>query len=110
MVSGPASRPVAVSFSRNSRIRSTVSVGVVVGTLWGRRECGSKGGVALGPVAGEELEQPGLRDAVGGGDIADGTVLDHHGGDQQSVQCHARTLGPGRRSVRDDSRHHSAMS
>ena len=69
-----------------------------------------EGGLALGLVAGEELEQPGLRDAVLGGDIADGSVLDHHGGDQQSVQCHARTLEPGRRSVRDDSRHHSGMS
>ena len=94
MVSGPASRPVAVSFSRSSRIRSTVSVGVVVGTL-GATGAGLEGGLALGPVAGEELEEPGLRDAVLGGDVADGSVLDHHGGDQQSVQCHARTLEPG---------------
>jgi hypothetical protein len=39
---------VAVSFSRSSRIRSTVSVGVVVGTLWGRRERDSK---AVSPSA-----------------------------------------------------------
>jgi hypothetical protein len=52
---------------------------------------------ALGLVAGEELEEPGLTYAVLGGDIADGWVLDHHGGDQQSVQCHIRTLEPGRR-------------
>ena len=70
---------------------------------------GLEGGLALGPIAGKQLEQPGLRDAVLGGDVADGAVLDHHGGDQQSVQCHARTLGPGHRSLRDDSRHHSGM-
>ena len=76
----------------------------------GTTGAGLEGGVALGLVAGEELEQPGLRDAVLGGDVADGSVLDHHGGDQQSVECHARTLEPCRRSVRDDSRHHSGMS
>jgi hypothetical protein len=54
---------------------------------------GLKGGVTLGLVAGEQLEEPGLGDAVLGGDIADGTVLDHHGGDQQSVECHAPDAG-----------------
>jgi len=76
----------------------------------GTTGAGLEGGVARGPVAGEELEQPGLRDAVLGGDVGNGSALDHHGGDQQSVECHARTLEPGRRSVRDDSRHHSGMS
>ena len=38
MVSGPASRPVVVSFCRISVIRSTVSVGVAFGVLFGRRE------------------------------------------------------------------------
>ncbi len=52
-----------------------------------------EGGVALGLVADEELEEPGLRDAVLGGDIADGAVFDHHGGDQQSVECHAPDAG-----------------
>jgi hypothetical protein len=28
--------------------------------------------------------EPGLGDAVSGGDFADRSVLDHHGGDQQS--------------------------
>jgi hypothetical protein len=71
---------------------------------------GFEGSLALGLVTDEELEEPGLTDAVLGGDIADGTVLDHHGGDQQSVQCHPRTLKPGRGPLRDDARHHSGMS
>ena len=45
---------------------------------------GLEGGLTLGLVAGHELEQPGLGDAVLGGDMGDGSVLDHHGGDQQS--------------------------
>ena len=38
MVSGPASRPVSVSFCRISMIRSTVWVGVACGVVFGRRE------------------------------------------------------------------------
>jgi hypothetical protein len=45
---------------------------------------GLERGLALGLVAGHELEQPGLGDAVLGGDVGNGSVLDHHGGDQQS--------------------------
>ena len=45
---------------------------------------GLEGGLAFGLVAGHELEQPGLGDAVLGGDVGNGSVLDHHGGDQQS--------------------------
>jgi len=71
---------------------------------------GFEDGLALAAVAGEDLEQPGLREAVGGGDVADGSVLDHHRRDQQSDKCRARTLGLGDRSLRDDSRHHSGMS
>ena len=41
----------------------------------GATGAGFKGGLALGPVAGEELEEPGLGDAVGGGDLADLTEL-----------------------------------
>jgi len=52
-----------------------------------------EGGVTLGLVTGYEFEEPGLGDAVLGGDLADGTVLDHHGGDQQSVECHAGDAG-----------------
>ena len=95
MVSGPASRPVAVSFSRSSTIRSTASAGIAVGDGLGSPGAGLEGGLALGLVAGQQLEEPGLGDAVLGGDFADGSVLDHHGGDQQSVECHARTLEAG---------------
>jgi hypothetical protein len=42
MVSGPASRPVAVSFARSSRISSTASGGIAFGIDAGRRERGSK--------------------------------------------------------------------
>jgi len=76
----------------------------------GASGAGLEGGLARGLVAGEELEEPGLGDAVLRGDVGNGSVLDHHGGDQQSVQCHAWTLEPGRRSLRDDSRHQSGMS
>ena len=84
---------------------------------WGRVRVGGgpagagfEDGLALAAVAGEQLIEPGLRDAIGGGDFTDRTVLDHHGGDQQSGRCHLRTLAAGRESVRDLSRHHSGMS
>jgi hypothetical protein len=66
--------------------------------------------VPLGAVALQELVEPGLGDAVLEGDFTDRTFLDHHGGDQQSVESHARTLTATLDSVRDDSRHQSAMS
>jgi hypothetical protein len=57
---------------------------------------GGRSCLALGLVPSDQLEHPRLSDAILGGDLADRSVLDHHGGDQQSVQCHARTLvGPG---------------
>ena len=71
---------------------------------------GFEGGLALGLVAGEELEQPGLGDAVLGGDVGNGSALDHHGGDQQSVVMSCPDAGEARSSLRDDSRHHSQMS
>ena len=71
---------------------------------------GLEDGLALSAVAGEHLVEPGLRDAVGGGDLGDRTVLDHNCGDQQSGRCHARTLGRGSASVRDVWRHQSGMS
>jgi len=37
-------------------------------------------------IAGDELIEPGSETAVFGGDTADGSVRDHHGGDQPSVQ------------------------
>ena len=42
MVSGPASRPWAVSCWRSSMISLIVGVGVALGEVWGRRERGSK--------------------------------------------------------------------
>ena len=66
--------------------------------------------LALDPVTGEQGVEPGAGDAVVHGDVTDRSVLDHHSGDQQSVQCHARTLEAGAGSVRDVVRHQSAMS
>jgi hypothetical protein len=40
--------------------------------------------LALDAVAGQQLIEPGLGHAVLGGDLRYRTVLDHHGGDQQS--------------------------
>lgn len=42
---------------------------------------GLEGSLALDAVAGEEFVEPGLGDAVLGGDVADGSVLGHDGGD-----------------------------
>jgi hypothetical protein len=79
----------------------------------GRVGLGSSGArledrLALDPVAGQQLIQPRPGDAVLGGDVADRTVLDHHSGDQQTVQRHARTLDGGLGSVRDLPRHSPA--
>jgi hypothetical protein len=41
MVSGPASRPAVVSFSRSWTISATLAGGVAVGLVLGRRERGS---------------------------------------------------------------------
>ena len=41
MVSGPASKPAALNFSRSTMIRSMVSAGMADGTRCGRRERGS---------------------------------------------------------------------
>src|ERR687892_50061 len=40
--------------------------------------------LALGAIARQQLIEPGLRDAVLGGDMANRTLLDHHSGDQQT--------------------------
>ena len=70
--------------SRYSAMSSTTSVGVVRGTVWGAGS-GVRRRPALRLVAGDEFEEPGLGDAVLGGDLGNGSVLDHHGGDQQTL-------------------------
>jgi len=81
----------------------------------GRGGLGSPGagledGVALAAVAGKQLIEPGLGDAVLGGDVTDRSVLDHHSGDHQTVDSHRRSVELGKASVRDDARHQSGMT
>lgn len=52
IVSGPASRPVADSFSRSSTIRSTTSVGVALGLPTRAPRTGFKGRLAVAAVPG----------------------------------------------------------
>jgi hypothetical protein len=109
MVSGPVSSPVAVSFSRSSTTRSTTSAATAAGS------CGVAGpwlvrGIALAAVAGQQLIEPGLGDAALGGDVTNGSVLDHHSGDQQSGKRHGRRLEPADPSVRDLPQHQSGVS
>jgi len=61
---------------------------------------GLERGLALDPVTGEQLVEPGSGDAVLGGDLTDRTLLDHHGGDHQTGKRHARTLQAGQGSAR----------
>jgi len=51
---------------------------------------GLEGGLALGVVAGDELGDPALGEAVGGGDFGLGAALDDDGGDDQPGFGHDR--------------------
>jgi hypothetical protein len=85
-----------------------------------RRQCGRgglgtsrprlEGRLALAAVAGQQLIQPRLGDAVGRGDLTDRSVLDHHSGDQQTGKRHGRRLKASGTSVRDLRRHQSGVS
>jgi hypothetical protein len=84
----------------------------------GSARAGLEDRLALGAVAGEQLVEPGARDAVLGGDVGNGSVLDHNSGDHQSGFRHGRepraaaTPSPGCRetSVRHVLGHASGMS
>lgn len=52
---------------------------------------GYKPGLALFPVAGEELIEPAPRDVVGRRDLGDAAALHEHGVDDVASQIHAHT-------------------
>jgi hypothetical protein len=86
-----------------------------VGRQRGRRRAWTSGmglesGLAVAPVAGQQLVQPRAGDAVLDGDFGNGSLLDHHSGDQQTGICHAGNLDAGDPSARDLLRHQSGVS
>ena len=109
MVSGPASRPWPVSFLAELDDQVDDLGGCRVRVGGGPSGAWLEGRLAVSAVAGQEFIEPGLRRRTARRRHGS-TVLDHHRGDQQSVECHARTLSAGGTSLRDDWRHQSGMS
>jgi hypothetical protein len=91
MVSGPASRPAAVSLPRSSVISVTVAGGSPSGWSWAAR-AGLERGLALGAVASDQAADPALVDAVSAGDLALGAAFDDDGGDDEACLGHPRTV------------------
>ncbi|HZJ06854.1 MAG TPA: hypothetical protein VFD59_15470 [Nocardioidaceae bacterium] len=79
-------------------MRSTTSGERATGEVLGRRERGSRAVSPFGFVAGLELVDPGAVDAVAGGDLGRGLVVDEQGGDDQAGfrrgSQHGRGSGP----------------
>ena len=65
---------------------------VASGEVCGRRDRGSNAAVALGSVAGDEFVDPGSGNAVGGGDLGRGPVLDDDGSDDQTGFGHPSSV------------------
>lgn len=82
MVSGPASSPAVLSFSRSSAIRSMVAVGIAVGLR--ASGAGFERGLSFGPVTRDQLAHPALGDAVAAGYLGLLAVLEDDGGDDQA--------------------------
>ena len=95
MVSGPASRPAAVSsLAQLEDQLDDLAGSSAPGEVLGRRDRGSNAASPSASVAGDQLGDPALGDAVGRGDLGLGAALDDDGGDDQPGFRHDRASNP----------------
>jgi hypothetical protein len=96
MACGPASSPCPASSLRSRTISAAVSGLTAVGEVFGRREPRLERRLALGPVAVQQLINPGAGDPVGPGDLADRALLHSDGGNDQPGLRHPGSVQPPR--------------